>query len=301
MKPLCMMTVTAMTAMGLMAQKLETQPLDLKKVLRVETAKDHLTVIELGDQVTMVAIGNQNAFTVERRDNKVFVTPAEIGARTNLFIWTSAGRYAYELVPAQTVEQMHFAIDQAPTAIAASAPPASGSESVQKSPPLPPEMLLEAKPIFLHGARETEDRVEVTLRDLYRQRGRLYLRYSIVNHMATVYQPSRPAAWRLAGVRSPLSLIPLGERQLGERLTRSLKAGTSLPLEVLDADQISQVEAGGQGLGWLVIEEPKAAGDEVPLLKLEFAADAKGAVATVLVLRPVTGRPEVAHVRPEAQ
>jgi type IV secretory pathway VirB9-like protein len=60
----------------------------------------------------MVAVGNRSAFTVERRENKVFVTPTDEGARTNLFIWTSGGRYAYELVPAVDVDQMHFVIDQ---------------------------------------------------------------------------------------------------------------------------------------------------------------------------------------------
>ena len=113
MKSFLTISVAAATmTLGLMAQKLETQKPDSTKVLRVETAKDHLTVIELSDAVTMVAVGNRSAFTVERRENKVFVTPTDEGARTNLFIWTSGGRYAYELVPAADIDQMHFAIDQ---------------------------------------------------------------------------------------------------------------------------------------------------------------------------------------------
>ncbi len=117
MKSFLTISVAAATmTLGLMAQKLETQKPDPTKVLRVETAKDHLTVIELSDAVTMVAVGNRSAFTVERRENKVFVTPTDEGARTNLFIWTSGGRYAYELVPAADIEKMHFAIDQVATA-----------------------------------------------------------------------------------------------------------------------------------------------------------------------------------------
>ena len=113
MKSFLTISVAAATmTLGLMAQKLETQKPDSKTVVRVETAKDHLTVIELSDAVTMVAVGNHSAFTVERRENKVFVTPTDEGARTNLFIWTSGGRYAYELVPAADIDQMHFAIDQ---------------------------------------------------------------------------------------------------------------------------------------------------------------------------------------------
>ena len=117
MKSFLTISVAAATmTLGLMAQKLETQKPDSKMVVRVETAKDHLTVIELSDAVTMVAVGNRSAFTVERRENKVFVTPTDEGARTNLFIWTSGGRYAYELVPAADIDQMHFAIDQVATA-----------------------------------------------------------------------------------------------------------------------------------------------------------------------------------------
>ena len=84
MKSFLTISVAAATmTLGLMAQKLETQKPDSKMVIRVETAKDHLTVIELTDVVTMVAVGNRSAFTVERRENKVFVTPTDEGARTN--------------------------------------------------------------------------------------------------------------------------------------------------------------------------------------------------------------------------
>ena len=111
MKPSAnVLVLVILTASSLTAQKLETQTPDPKRVVRVETARDHLTVIELNEPVSMVAVGNQNAFTVERRENKVFVKPAEEDARTNLFIWTASGRYSYELVPAPSVEQMHFAI-----------------------------------------------------------------------------------------------------------------------------------------------------------------------------------------------
>jgi hypothetical protein len=172
---ICSIIFSGFTATGLMAQKLEIQPLDPKKVTRVETAKDHLTVIELGDPVTMVAVGNLNAFTIERRENKVFVKPVEDEAQTNLFIWTSSGRFAYELVPAQAVEQMHFVIDQAPALASAKIQAPPEKQSVQRAAPLPADMLTKAKPILLHGDRQTQGRVEIALRDLYRERLRAAL------------------------------------------------------------------------------------------------------------------------------
>ena len=57
------------------------------------------------------AAGSQ-AFKVEWRENKVFIEPTEPNVSTNLFIWTKSGRLNYELDPAGTVAQMHFAIDQ---------------------------------------------------------------------------------------------------------------------------------------------------------------------------------------------
>jgi hypothetical protein len=283
--------------MGLTAQKLETQSLDTEKILRVETARDHLTVIELGDPVTMVAVGNQNAFTVERRENKVFVRPAEDGAKTNLFIWTNTGRFAYELVPAETIEQMHFAIDQKPAAVATNVSSRPDSGLVKSTSPLPADMLTKAKPIILHGKREMQGRVEIVLRELYRDGDRLYVRYAVINRSAHDYRTARPAVWRLAGIRSSQSLIGLGGHQLGERLIRSLKAKQSSRLEVIDADQVAHVVAGGQGLGWLVVEETGDPGDEVSALRLEFAADAKGTVDAVLVLGHGNNRQEVANGR----
>ena len=281
---ICSIVLSGVIAGGLAAQKLETQSFDTKKIIRVETARDHLTVIELGDPVTMVAVGNQNAFTVERRANKVFVRPAEDGAKTNLFIWTSVGRFAYELFPAGTVEQMHFAIDQQPAAVAVNVSTCSEGGLAEKAMPLPADVLTKAKPIILHGKREMQGRVEIALRELYRDENRLYVTYVVINRSAHAYRTVRPAAWRLAGIQFPQSLVPLGEHQLGERLIRSLKATNSSRLEVLDADQVAEVVPGGQGLGWLVVEEAGDPGDEVSALRLEFAADAKGTVEAVLVL-----------------
>ena len=299
MKSFMTISVAAVTmTLGLMAQKLETQKPDPTKVLRVETAKDHLTVIELSDAVTMVAVGNRSAFTVERRENKVFVTPTDEGARTNLFIWTSGGRYAYELVPAADIDQMHFAIDQVATAVIS---PAPAPPTAELAPRLPVEMLMEAMPVSVTGERETSGRVEVTVRDLYRKNHRLYLRYAVVNHSGAGYQPIRPFAWFLEGIRTQQSLIPAGERQLGEKLARSVRADAATVVGVVDADQTAMVLAGGQGWGWLVLEETRPSSpDTVAVLRLQFAADSKGEVDALLVLQP-TAAPEVARARPAVE
>lgn len=295
---ICWMVLASVPSAGLVAQRLETQPLDTKKVIRVETAPDHLTVIEVGDPVTMVAVGNQGAFSVERRENKVFVKPVEEGAKTNLFVWTVAGRFAYELVPAPSVEQMHFAIDQAPTPVPARTSLPAEKDLVANEPAIPASMLTRARPILLAGDRDTQGRVEIALRDVYRHGNRLYMRYAVINRSLQAYQPTRPAVWRLTGVRSPQSLIPLGDHQLGEKLIRSLRTAQSARLEVVDASDADAVDAGGHSLGWLVVDEPEEPGGNVSVLRLEFAADTKGIVEAVLVLRTREPDKEVANARP---
>jgi hypothetical protein len=285
-----------LSAVSLLAQKVETQSHDQSKVMRVETSPDHLTVIELGDPVTMVAVGNQSSFMIERRENKVLVKPTEDGAKTNLFIWTSAGRYSYELVPASTVEEMHFAIDPppAPMAFKLPPPPPSAAKPVPEIGPLR-DMLAAAHPVSVYGGRDTKGGIEVTVRSLYRRGTRLYLQYILTNHARDPYQPSSPSVWHLAAVRSRLSLIPLGDIQLGEKLARSLQVDAALPIRIVEGDQSPKLGTGQTGMGWLVIEEPTAnAGTQV--LRLQFPPAGKGSVDAVLVLKHrEASSDEVAH------
>lgn len=262
-------------------QKVETRTQDQKAIARVETARDHLTVIELSEPVTMVAVGNQSAFLVERRGNKVFVKPTEEGAQTNLFIWTDTGRYTYELLPAKAIAEMHFAIDHESPRVVATVP---AVETETPLPTLPEAMLTQATPVSIFGERETQGRVEVSIRDLYRKDNRLYLRYALINRGSIPYQPSPPAASQLTRVRAGFSLIGLGANQLGERVCRTLKAESMAALPVLHAQQAGRVEAGGDGIGWLVIDAPSDTGPHGAVLRLRFAADTKGDLAVVVIL-----------------
>src|SRR5215467_12743616 len=117
-----LMTIILMLALAAEPQRIETQHPDAARVTRVETAMNHLTIIELAEPVTLAAAGSA-AFKIERRENKVFIQPLEEGVSTNLFVWTASGRWNYELVPAASVETMHFAIDQQIAAAAQSGEP----------------------------------------------------------------------------------------------------------------------------------------------------------------------------------
>src|SRR5438128_6950758 len=144
------LVVAVRSAMG---QKIETQASNGAAITRVQTALNHLTVIQLSEPVMWVAAGSQ-AFKVEWRDNKVFIEPTAPNASTNLFIWTKSGRLNYELAPAGTIAQMDFAIDQPPPD--PPAPKALGTSSGQAAAADPPshatvatEGLLGGKPVRL--------------------------------------------------------------------------------------------------------------------------------------------------------
>ena len=93
---------TIAIALAANAQRIETEKSDSHKVIRVETAPNHLSVIELAEPVIEVAAGS-SSYKIEWRGNKVFVQPLDPEATTNLFIWTASGRLSYELVPAPSV------------------------------------------------------------------------------------------------------------------------------------------------------------------------------------------------------
>ena len=80
------------------------------------------------------------------------------------------------------------------------------------------------------------------------------------------------------------------------RIARSITSDSETSIEVLDADQVPLIAPGGQGWGWLVLNEPASPADTVCVLKMQFAADAKGTVDALLVLPPASAF-EVARAR----
>src|ERR1035438_5064625 len=85
---------------------------------------------------------------------------AKPDATTNLFIWTSSGRLSYELVPAGSVEQMHFAIDQEPGIVQAKKEEAAEQAPVVQQPKIPSAMLMESTPVKLVGSSRSHNKVD---------------------------------------------------------------------------------------------------------------------------------------------
>ena len=276
---------TIALALAANAQRIETEKSDRHKVIRVETAPNHLSIIELADPVTEVAAGS-SSFKIEWRGNKVFVQPLDPEATTNLFIWTASERLSYELVPAPSVEEMHFAIDQEPSAKSAKAAipekPVEDPQAAQEAK-LASDMLFASAPVRLAGQPKNRDRVEVILKDIYRENNRVYVRYAIQNRGRAAYSPGTPGVFTLRSPRSSSSLYALSQSQLvgdGIRITSQGQA----PVKVLNAEvRGNSVAPGGTAWGLVEFELPSRT-DGPAVVRFAFPSDGAGEVSAMLVL-----------------
>jgi hypothetical protein len=263
------------------AQKIETQKPDRHRVTRLETALNHLSVIELVDSVEQVAAGSAS-FKIEWRGNKVFVQPLEPDAATNLFIWTRAGdRHNYELVAAGPVERMHFAIDhEAParTVAAASVPAVQPIEAPDAA-----AILNDSVPIATVGQNAPRKKITVLLRDIFEQDGRVYVRYAVQNNGTTPYQPGSPLVVNLVSPRSPQSLYSVRRMQLGDSAAEKLTARRLQRVTpVRDPAPLQPIAPGAQATGLIGFERPVSSLPAV--IRFEFRPDGQQSVAATLVL-----------------
>ena len=280
MKRTLMLIVIA--TLAVFGQKIETQKPDRNKITRLGTVQNHLSVIELGEPVTQVAAGS-SSFKIEWRENKVFIQPLEPDASTNLFIWTASGRLSYELVPAGSVEQMHFAIDQNPVTVAKKEEPVEQAPIVQQ-PEIPAAMLMESTPVKVVGSSKNHQKVEIVLQDVYQKDGRVYLRYAIVNGGRTVYLPAAPEVFTLNSPRAPQSLITLVNSQLAGDYQPKWKDEARVPV-VHTEFQTPVVPPGQAAHGVIAFDLPSASQRGVrTVVKLAFPADGAGNVSAFLVL-----------------
>jgi hypothetical protein len=226
------------------AQKIETQANVSATITRVETALNHLTVIQLAEPVLSVAAGSE-AFKVEWRENKVFIEPTQPNVSTNLFIWTKSGRLNYELEPAGTVAGMDFAIDQAP----ADAPAPKTKVAVidpQSQPNGTKASLLGGKPVRLANYKLGKNRVQVVIKDLFQQADRVYIRYTVDNTTTRSYEVGKPQVFFLQEPRLPSTLTDRRVWQLSESEAARIDSQGQRPLEIVHQEVGSERVAPGQ-------------------------------------------------------
>lgn len=262
-------------------QKVETEKLDREMIIHLQTAMNHLTVLEMKEPVSAVAVGSP-VFKVEWRENKVFIEPMEPAVATNLFVWTSSGRFNYELDPPGEVRLMVFAIDQ----LGVNPPkgPNSMDQLGERSGPSPADVLLSANPVRLLSPVSEKDRVAVRVTDLLERDGQVLIRYSIRNGTRKDYVPGNPQAVVLKAPRYRESLYALRGSEFGPNETLRLKSGGEVFLEVAkNAIRSSRIEPGQETTGILAVRLPQE-NTEPLVIRLIFLASSNGQVSATLVL-----------------
>ena len=267
-------------------QRIETQYPDRAKVTRVETAMNHLTVIELAEPVTMAAAGSP-LFKIERRENKVFIQPLEEGASTNLFVWTGSGRWNYELIPAASVQTMHFAIDQE------IAPPAQSQNTVTPDSVAPvsavsqsfaEEMLLFAKPIRDLGVKFGPSRVGAFITDVYQKDEQLFIRYVIDNRTTRPYVTGQPEVFALESPHSGTSLYAFRYSQLGPDFEKKIRSRGLTRIATLDCEVPSEPLPPGERVTGIVVVPMPGNLSEPNVLRLLFPTKEREPIRLTLVL-----------------
>jgi hypothetical protein len=267
-------------ALMMPVQRIETERPDRGVVKRVETAMDHLTVIELAEPVVMAAAGSAS-FKVERQGNKVLIQPLEDGASTNLFIWTASNRFSYELAPAASVETMHFAIDQE-VALRAEVQP--NENEVSDRAPTAEEILRSGNPVRVLGSKSNASQVGIVVTDVFEGKDQLTIRYTVENRTRQPYAMRQPDVFALQSPKSPVSLLALRNTQIDSDLAKSIRGNGEHPVSVLDPETQSELVKSGErkpGLFSLRLG-PR---DSLPVaLRLLFPSDGPAPISITLVL-----------------
>lgn len=265
----------------LSAQTVETRASGENQIVRVRTALNHLTVIQLAEPVLSVAAGSE-AFKVEWRGDKVFVEPTEAGASTNLFIWTKSGRENYELEPAGAVASMDFAIDAPP----ADPPPAPKPTTKVITPgdqdPMKLAAMLGGTPVRQESWKAQKHRVEVRVRDLFEQKGQIYIRYSIENGAKKVYLPGTPQAVKIEPALSAAALARRAYTQLSEEDAANLRTRSEAFMAVVGHEARSRSVSPGEisvGVVGVKLDERTPV-----VVRLEFSPEAGHPVTAEFVM-----------------
>lgn len=265
------------------------QTTSFNQIQHIETALNHLTVIDMGEPVTMLAVANPDSFQVEKHDDKVFLKPLKEGASTNLFVWTATRQQSYELDPAGDLSKMNVLIRNLPS----SAQSREGQNALLEEPSdreiqriaslVLTQALIGTEAISREGIKTEQDRVEVNLEQVFRAKDALYLRYSIANLTKHPFRVTAPDIYALTPSQIPISLVSLRDHQLPQPTVDSFKIATKTNLPVVSAElQIRDLAPGQKTAGVVSIKGSQA--NPPQLYELEFGKDQNRTISVRAVL-----------------
>ena len=206
------------------------------QIRHVETSMNHLTVLEFGEQVTTLAVGDADSFQIEHHEDKVFIKPLQAGVSTNLFVWTASRELSYELDPSGSLSTMDVLIRADPAPDPRTVAHSDEELSERKIHAIATQVLTEtlegAENIVPESTKVDRNRVQITLEQIYASGDQVYIRYSLTNLTGTPYRVTTPVVYRQTPGKNAISLTSLRNHQLNQKTYATLKAGRGIALDV---------------------------------------------------------------------
>jgi Conjugal transfer protein len=260
------------------------QTTNFNQVQHIQTALDHLTVVDLGEPVADLAVADRDAFQIERHDNKVFIMPLREGVATNLFIWTASRQLDYEIDPAGDLAKMNVLIRDLPQPVAHVAEGAPSDQEIQKVATLVLSQALIGTEEISHDEKvSTENQVHVELNQVFRSKNLLYIRYTITNSSKDPFRVTPPDVFQPSPTQTPISLLSLRNHQLSEQTFAAFKVRLGSSLSVANAQsQVTDLAPGQKTTGILSI--PGSPTNPPHLYKLQFGTSQSKPIAVEAVL-----------------
>jgi len=265
----------------------EAQTTGQGQILHVETSMNHLTVLEFGEQVTTLAVGDADSFQIERHEDKVFIKPLQAGVSTNLFVWTASRELSYELDPSGSLSTMDVLIrtDPAPDprTVARSEEELSELKIHEIAARVLMQTLAGAEDIVQDSTKTERNRVQVAIEQIYRSGDQIYLRYSITNRTEAPFRVTTPAVYAQMPSQNTVSLPGLHDHQLKHKTYASLKVRRGVLLDVAQAEPTPRDLAPGEkATGVIAIKGTD--GNQSRLYQLNFGVDQNRPVTAEAVL-----------------
>jgi hypothetical protein len=264
------------------------QTTNFSQIQHIETALNHLTVIDFAEPVVTVAVADPDSIQIERHDDRVFIKPLKDGVSTNLFVWTASRQLAYEIDPAGEVAKMNVMIRNAPPAPqkpnhdAASLEPSD--QQIQKIASLVlTQALMGSETIVRESGKVVTNGVSVELEQVFRSKDALYVRYTISNQTAVPFRITTPDVREAEPTGQPISLVALRNHQLSSHTCAALKTKPGESIPVINAGSVTtDIPLGQKSTGVVTIRVLH--GDQLKLYQLHFGNSQNGSVTAEAVL-----------------
>jgi Conjugal transfer protein len=273
----------ALAAIGAAAQTT-----NFSEIQHIDTALNHLTVIDFAEPVVTVAVADPDSIQIERHDDKVFIKPLKDGVSTNLFVWTASRQFAYEIDPAGNLAKMNVMIRNAPPAQQKSNHDAASLEpsdqQIQKIASLVlTQALMGSENIVRESGKVVTNGVSVELEQVFRSKDALYVRYTITNQTAVPFRITTPDVHESEPTGQPISLGALRNHQLSSHTCAAFKAKPGESIPVINAGSVStDIPPGQKSTGVVIIRVSQ--GDQPQLYQLHFGNSQGGSVTAEAVL-----------------